>query len=105
MSDRGPIISFIQPTSTFLAAGIADKRSLIQFRAMIAAGSEVITMGITVMAEFTHSFADRSIEPAKVHFLAFFEPCALVVRFIEMIMFQKGTVLFNLFGDCGWIFT
>lgn len=105
MSDRGPVISFVQPASTFPAAGIADKRSFIQFRAMIAVGSEVIAMRITVIAEFTHSFADRSINSTDVLFLAVFDQGAFVFRFIEMVMFLKGAVLFNLFGDCGWIFS
>ena len=104
MSDRGPVIGFVQPTSTFLAAGIADKRSFIQFRTMIAAGSEVITMGITVIAELAHPFADWGINTTDVLFLAVFNQGAFVFRFIEMIMFLKSAVLFNLFGDCSRVF-
>ena len=104
MSDCGPVIGFVQPTSAFLAAGIADKRSFIQFRAMIAARSEVITMGIAVIAEFTHPFADWGINATDVLFLAVFNQGTFVFRFIEMVMFLKRAVLFDLFGDCSWVF-
>ena len=105
MSARGPIIGFVQPASTFLAAGVADKGSFIQFRAMIATGNEVITKGITVVAEFTHSFADRGINSADVLFGAFFDQSAFVIRFIERVVSLNGAVLFNLFGDSSWIFS
>ena len=105
MSDCGSIIGFVQPADTFLAAGIADKRSFIQFRAMIAARSEVITMGVAVITKLTHSFADWGINTTDVLFLAVFNKGAFVFRFIEMVMFLNRAVLFNLFGDCGWIFS
>ena len=105
MGDRGPVVGFVQPASAFLGTGIADKRSFIQFRATIAAGSEVITMGITVIAELTHPFAGWGINATDVLFLAVFNQGAFVFRFIEMVMFLNGAVLFNLFGDCGWIFS
>ena len=104
MSDCGPVIGFVQPTSAFLAAGIADKRSFIQFRAMIAARSEVIAMGIAVITEFTHPFADWGINTTDVLFLAVFNKGTFVFRFIEMVMFLNRAVLFNLFGDCSWVF-
>lgn len=73
MSSRGSIIGLVQATTTFLTASIADKGSFIQFGAMITARSEVIAMGITVVAEFTHSFAYRSIDSTDVLFLAVFQ--------------------------------
>ena len=100
-----PVIGFVQPAATFLAAGIADKRSFIQFRPMIAAGSEVITMGVTVIAELTHPFADWSISATDVLFLTVFHQGAFVFRFIEMVMFLKDAALFDLFGDCSWVFS
>ena len=104
MSGRGPIIGFVQPASTFLAAGIADKRSFIQDWAMISARSEVIAMGIAVITGFTHSFADWGINTTDVLFLAVFNQGTFVFRFIEMVMFLKRAVLFDLFGDCSWVF-
>ena len=70
---------------------------------MIAAWSKVITMGITVIAEFTHSFADRSISATDVLFLTVFNKGAFVFRFIEMVMLLKYAVFFDLFRNCGWI--
>ena len=71
---------------------------------MIAARSEVIATGIAVITEFTHPFADWGINTTDVLFLAVFNKGAFVFRFIEMVMFLNRAVLFNLFGDCSWVF-
>ncbi|EDK23031.1 hypothetical protein RUMTOR_00001 [[Ruminococcus] torques ATCC 27756] len=39
---------------------------------MITARNEIIAMGITVVAEFTHSFAYRSIDFTDILFFAVF---------------------------------
>ena len=72
---------------------------------MIAAGSKVITMGVTVIAEVTHPFADWSISATDVLFRTVFHQGAFVFSFIEMVMFLKDAALFDLFGDCSWIFS
>ena len=104
MSDCGPVIGFVQPSSAFLAAGIADKRSFIQLWTVVAARSKVFAMGIAVIAEPAHFFADRSIGSTDVLLPAVFGKGTFISGFIEMVVLLEGTVLFNLFRDGGRIF-
>lgn len=87
MSGSSPIIGFIQSASAFLTAGIADERGFIQLRAVVTARGKIITMGVTVIAEFAHSFADGCIGSANVLFLTVFEQSAFIFWFIEATMF------------------
>ena len=51
---------------------------------------EVITMEITVIAEFIYSLAERNINSTDVPFLAVFAQGTFVFSFIEMVMSLNG---------------
>lgn len=100
-----PVISLIQTASAFLAAGIADKRSFVQLRAVVAARGKLLTMGIAVVAESAHFFADRGICTADILLPAVFGKGTFISGFIEMVVLMEGTVLFNLLRDSSRVFS
>lgn len=99
-----PVIRLIKAASTLFVTGIADKRSFIQLWTVVAARSKVFAMGIAVIAEPAHFFADRSIGSTDVLLPAVFGKGTFISGFIEMVVLLEGTVLFNLFRDGGRIF-
>lgn len=99
MCSGGSIESFIQSAGGFAGTAIADKEGFIQFAAMVAAGAEVSAVGVTVIAKSAETFADRCIDSANIFHFTVSGEGAFVFRFVKMVMFLEGTMLFDLFGD------
>lgn len=100
----GPVISLVEPAGAFTVAAIADEGGLVQRSAVIAAGREIGAMGVAVVTQPAHSFADGGKGLADILFPAVLKMDTFISGLIEMVMFLEKSVFPDLFRDSGRVF-
>ena len=104
MGSLASVIRLIQPTARFLRAGIAYKRCLVQFLAMVIERDVIGAMGKTAVAAFALSLAVCRGRMTDVYPVAGGHD-STSGQFLPIgVMWLHGTVFFDLLGDCRRIF-
>ncbi|WP_343251041.1 hypothetical protein [Diplocloster hominis] len=71
---------------------------------MVAARDKILAVGVAVITEPAHSFADRSIGTTDIFLITDVGKSTFIKGFIEMVMLMKRTVFLDFLRDGGRVF-